>query len=253
MLHRVLSLIMLLGMLAACGAAATPTVVPTATPDALGFDTTPTTVVLEHRAGGGFLPPLYGEVLRQPLLRIYGDGRAIYQRSTEKGGVEWQETKFTPAEIRALLTNVLGPNAALCETAEIPPAPVTDAGSTTVTVNLQGRSCSATAEAVFADERPGITSAGIALLKQLQAADAALSIVEQQATKPYQPEQVTLFVMAVYEDPAAIAWPLEADELRDGNTLKGAEAAAVLDQASSPKNFKLNDQYILAVAVPVLP
>jgi hypothetical protein len=252
-MYRLLSLIMLLGMLAACGAAATPTVVPTATPDALSFDTAPTAIVLEHRAGGGFMMPLYAEVLRQPLLRIYGDGLAIYQRNTEKGGLEWQETKFTPAEIRALLTDVLGPNAILCESATIPPAPVADAGSTTVTVNLQGRSCSATADAVFADERPGITNAGIALLKQLQAADSALQNIEQQATNPYQPEQVTLFVTTGFEAPDAIAWPFEADELRDGNTLKGDEAVAVLAQASSPKNFKLNDQYIMAVAVPVLP
>ncbi len=252
MLHRVLSFILLLGLLAACGAGQ-PTVVPTATPDLLGYDMAPTTVVLEHRAGAGFVMPLYAEVLRQPLLRVYGDGRAIYQRSTEKGGVEWQETTFTPVEIRALLTAVLGPNAALCESAPIPAAPVTDAGSTTVTVNLLTRSCSATADAVFADERPGITNAGIALLKQLQAADSALHNIEQQATNPYQPEQVTLSVMEGYEDPEALAWPLDPAELRDGNTLKGADAAAVLAQASSPKNFKLDGQYVLAVAVPVLP
>ncbi len=252
MLNRILSFILLVGVLAACGAGE-PTVVPTATPDTLGFDTAPTTVVLEHRAGGGFLMALYGEVLRQPLLRIYGDGRAIYQRSTDKGEIEWQETTFTPVEIRALLTDVLGPNASLCESAPIPPAPVTDAGSTTVTVNLQTRSCSATADAVFADDRPGITSAGMALLKQLQAADEALRNIERQETKPYVPEQVTLSTMPGYEDPAAIAWPLDAEDLGNGNTLKGAEATAVLELASTPKTFKLNDQYVLAVAVPVLP
>ena len=254
MLHRVLSYMLLLGLLVACGAGQ-PTVAPTATPDSLGFDPSPTTIVLEHRAEGGFVPALYGQILLQPLLRIYGDGRAIYQRNPESGGLEWQETTFTPGEIRALLTDVLGPNAILCESAPIPAAPVADAGSTTITVNLQSRSCGATVDAVFADERdrPGITPAGIALLKQMQAADAALRTIEQQAAKPYQPEQVTLSVMPGFEAPDALAWPLDAAELRDGNTLKGADAAALLEQASIPRNFKLNDQYLLAVAVPVLP
>jgi hypothetical protein len=252
---RLIKYILLTLLLAACGAAAQPTAQPTSAPDPLAFGAEPTTVVLEHRAGGGFLMALYNEILSQPLLRVYGDGRAIYQRTDDNGVLQWQEIKLAPAEMRALLLDVLGPKDELCTQAAIPGAPVADAGATTITVNLLARTCGATVDAVFApaDQRQGITAAGVTLLAQMQHADEALKNVERQAGTPFKPEAVTLSTMEGGETADALAWPLAPDALRNGNVIKGAEALTLLEQASTPKTFKLDDTYVLAVAVPILP
>lgn len=226
---------------------------PTAVADDIVFDPAPTTVVLEHRIGGGFMTPLYNRVFDAPLLRLYGDGRMIYQQRSDDGTIRWQETKLAPVEMQALLRDVLGQKAILCEPAEVAAAPVADAGATTITVKVQDRTCGATIEALDFNDRPGLTSVGAALLQQMQQANSALQTIERQAAKPYQPEVVTLFVEPGIETPDAVAWTLNVDELRDGNTIKGAEALAVLEQASTPRTFSTNGQYVQAVAVPVLP
>jgi hypothetical protein len=256
---RLIKYILLALLLAACGTPAQPTatqrVPATTAPDPLAFGTEPTTVVLEHRSGGGFRMALYNEVLSQPLLRIYGDGRAIYQRTDDNGVMQWQETKLAPAELRALLLDVLGPRDELCTQASVPMAPVADAGDTTITVNLLSRSCGATIDALFApaDQRQGINAAGATLLAQMQHAEEALLNVERQAATPFKPEAVTLSTMDGSETPDSLAWPLAPDTLRNGNVIKGAEALTLLEQASTPKTFKVNDTYVLAVAVPILP
>jgi hypothetical protein len=252
---RLIKYLLLALLLAACGAAAQPTAQPTTAPDPLAFGTEATTVVLEHRAGGGFRMQLYSEVLSQPLLRIYGDGRAIYQRTDDNGVMQWHETKFAPAELRALLLDVLGPKDELCTQASVPMAPVADAGDTTITVNLSSRTCGATIDAAFApaDQRQGITAAGATLLAQFQHADEALNNVERQAGTPFKPEAVTISTMEGSETPDALAWPLAPDVLRNGNVIKGAEALTLLEQASTPKTFKIDGTYVLAVAVPILP
>ncbi|HYF63766.1 MAG TPA: hypothetical protein VD886_13180 [Herpetosiphonaceae bacterium] len=252
---RLIKFVLIALILAACGAAAQPTAQPTAAPDPLAFGTEPTTIVLEHRAGGGFRMPLYNQVLSVPLLRIYGDGRAIYQRTDDNGVMQWQETTFAPAELRALLLDVLGPKDELCTQATIPTAPVADAGDSTITVNLLARTCGATVDAVFAgaEQREGITPAGATLLAQMQHADEALQNVERQAAKAFTPEAVTVYTMESGESPDAIAWPLAADSLRDGNVIKGADAVALLEKVSTPKNFSVDGKYVMAVAVPILP
>ena len=252
---RLIKYLLLALLLAACGTAAQPTAQPTTAPDPLAFGTEATTVVLEHREGGGFRMPLYGQVLSVPLMTIYGDGRAIYQRTDDNGVMQWQETKFTPAEIRTLLLEVLGPKDELCTQAAIPMAPVADAGDTTITVNLLSRTCSAKVEAVFAgaEQREGITPAAATLLGQMQRADEALKNVERQAANPFIPEAVTVYTMESGESPDAMTWPLAADTLRDGNVIKGAEALTLLEQASTPKMFQVDGTYVLAVAVPILP
>jgi hypothetical protein len=256
---RLIKYILLALLLAACGTPATQgvpaTAQPTTAPDPLAFGAEPTTIVLEHRAGGGFRMQLYSEVLAQPLLRIYGDGRAIYQRTDDNGVMQWQETKLAPAEMRALLLDVLGPKDELCTQASVPMAPVADAGDTTITVNLLSRTCGATIDAAFApaDQRQGINAAGATLLAQFQHADEALQNVERQAGTPFKPEAVTLSTMEGSETPDSLAWPLAPDALRNGNVIKGAEALTLLEQASTPKTFKVNDTYVLAVAVPILP
>ena len=252
---RLIKFVLLALLLAACGAAAQPTAQPTAAPDPLAFGTEPTTIVLEHRDGGGFRMPLYGQVLSVPVLRIYGDGRAIYQRTDDNGVLQWQETRFTPAEMKALLADVLGPKDELCTQADIPMAPVADAGDTSITVNLLARTCGAKVDAVFAGaaERQGISPAGATLLTQMQRADEALRNVERQASNPFKPEAVTVYTMESAESPDAIAWPLAADTLRDGNVIKGADALALLEKVSTPKNFSVDGKYVMAVAVPILP
>lgn len=259
--RKLTGLMLSLALLAGCGEAgspsgAAPTAAPTAAPAAASasYDTDAKAIVLEKTQGGGFVTPMWRRLEELPHVRLYGDGRMIYRAFDAEGKMSWMELKLAPIEMEALLKDILGPNKELCDAAEIPSPPVSDVPATVLTVQLNDLKCQATVPALGMEgTREGITPAGVTLLKQAEHADKALETIQTQTAKPFVPDSVILAAEPSQEHEMTVEWPVKSVAIKDGATVSGPDAAAVLQAAAMPFSAKSADGTYEVVALPVLP
>lgn len=247
---------------AACGgregAGGTPaqTGAPPAETDAPPAD--PDAVLVDVRAGVGGFVPVELAIENQPEFRLYGDGTVVV-RGPEQGPLGLPQTYRLSEEGTALVLDAAAQAGLLAEAPDYGMPPVTDVGSTTVALDVDGAAVVHSAYALGFED-PGVDGLTAAQRDARAALAGFVELVTGLAESrpdlletdlaPYTPEAVDVHVWPAPDGApkaTALDWPLatppgslpESDGLAGSRctTVRGAELEALeqaLDGAASP-------------------
>jgi hypothetical protein len=235
-MHKLLSIIAIPFLAAACAAPGTsgvaspaPLSSPTgSSPGTYAVETGTNKLILQEREGGGFVAP-QSQLANMPTFALYGDGRIIVPGPVDAiypGPLlpNLRASYVTPAEIQKILAaadaaGLLGPDASYDATG------VADLGTTTFTVVVEGKVHTISAYALSADFKSGNPAVDTARARLIAFGDDLANLpgflgrdVPDQA---YEPLAMRVFVgpaemTSTGITPQVVEWPLALDPATAG-------------------------------------